>query len=183
MLDSFLVEHCSPTLASIKMGNIFTYFYKNTKELYDYVSDIKNRLQSKGICIEILSIRDNSAIIYVYRKSALLSRLNEKEVQTFLAGYGYNSFNPDECLAVLKSRLCAENGFPHEIGIFIGYPLGDVIGFIEHNGRGSKYSGYWKVYCNEAETIRLFERFKKCKRIYSRLFAEGRSILQLTVTA
>ena len=36
--------------------------------------------------------------------------------------------------------------FPHEIGIFLGYPLADVAGFIRNKGRNCKCIGTWKVY-------------------------------------
>ena len=39
--------------------------------------------------------------------------------------------------------------FPHEMGAFLGYPLSDVKGFIEHEGKDFLCSGYWKVYSDE----------------------------------
>lgn len=34
------------------------------------------------------------------------------------------------CIDHLKKRLFTHDGFPHEIGAFLGYPLEDVRGFI-----------------------------------------------------
>ncbi len=85
---------------------------------------------------------------------------------------------------VQAPKVVAENdAFPHEIGVFLGYPLGDVMGFIRSGGRNCRHAGCWKVYCNEAETLRLFEKFKKCRDVYLRLWNQGRSVLQLTVAA
>lgn len=183
MLDRFLVEHCSPTLASIKTANLFNYFFENTDDLYMYVSDIERLLNHKGIHLEILNIRPNSALIYVYRKSKLEESPNRPEIQEFLSGYGYTGFSTAECIKRLKESITQNGNFPHEIGIFLGYPLGDVTGFIENKGCNSKYTGYWKVYCNESETLKLFEQYSKCKRVYSQLFSQGRSLYQLTVSA
>lgn len=83
----------------------------------------------------------------------------------------------------LRCRLADNAAFPHEIGVFLGYPLGDVMGFIRSGGRNCRHAGCWKVYCNEAETLRLFEKFKKCRDVYLRLWNQGRSVLQLTVAA
>lgn len=47
-----------------------------------------------------------------------------------------------------QKRLNTKN-FPHEIGIFLGYPLDDVIGFIEH--KPYYLVGDWKVYQNVNE--------------------------------
>lgn len=183
MLDRFLVEHCSPTLASIKTANLFNYFFESTDDLYMYVSDIEKQLIHKGIHIEILNIRPNSALIYVYRKSKLEEILNRPEIREFLSGYGYTGFSTAESISRLKESIAKNGNFPHEIGIFLGYPLGDVTGFIENKGCNSKYTGYWKVYCNENETLKLFEQYSKCKKIYSQLFSQGRSLYQLTVSA
>lgn len=71
----------------------------------------------------------------------------------------------------------------YEIGLFLGYLLGDIIGFIENDGKNSKCSGCWKVYCNECETIKEFRKFEKCKDVYCRLWDQGRSVLQLTAAA
>ena len=70
-----------------------------------------------------------------------------------------------------------------EIGLFLGYPVEDVLGFIENAGQNCKCCGCWKVYCNECEAVRTFARYKKCRDIYKRLWQEGRSVLQLTVAA
>ena len=83
---------------------------------------------------------------------------------------------------------CSANGsdcemkFPHEIGVFLGYPLQDVKGFIENNGRNSKYTGLWKVYGDKAASIRMFKKYRKCFSVYSDLWRSGRrNIFQLTV--
>ena len=70
-----------------------------------------------------------------------------------------------------------------EIGLFLGYPLCDVLGYIKNRGQNSKLTGWWQVYGDEAEAARLFSRFRKCRDVYSRLWSEGRSVQQLTVCA
>lgn len=111
------------------------------------------------------------------------SDLKKDEVKTLLFRYGYKSEEMENCLLELKTRLSESNDFPHEIGLFLSYPLEDVIGFIEQEGKNYKCRGLWKVYCNECETIKLFARFKKCTAVYRKLFTNGRSITQLTVAA
>ena len=37
MLEKSVIEHCSPTLASIKTGNLFTYKYESEEELWKSV--------------------------------------------------------------------------------------------------------------------------------------------------
>ena len=117
MIERFLIEHCSATLASIKAANLCNMTFSSKEEL--------DRLKSRVA----------------------------------------------EC----------KEGFPHEIGVFLNYPLGDVIGFIENKGHNYKCKGCWKVYCNECETQKTFQRYQKCRNVYLRLWKQGRSVLQLTV--
>ena len=97
--------------------------------------------------------------------------------------YGYESIDPAYALERLRSRLAQREDFPHEIGLFLGYPLGDVIGFIKNAGQNCKCVGCWKVYCNECEAVKVFAKFKKCTSVYVRLWNQGRSVRQLTVAA
>ena len=91
-------------------------------------------------------------------------------------------FLVDKSGAMLRKRFAEETGFPHEIGLFLGYPLGDVKGYIEYAGRNSKCSGCWKVYCNECEAMKAFAKFDKCKQVYKKIFQEGRGLSKLTVS-
>lgn len=83
----------------------------------------------------------------------------------------------------LMQRLEIGSAFPHEIGLFLGYPLGDVVGFIQNEGKNCKCAGCWKVYCDEHKARELFARFDQCREIYGKLWAQGKSIWQLTVAA
>ena len=67
-----------------------------------------------------------------------------------------------------------EMRFPHEIGIFLGYPLADVTGFINNKGRNCKCIGTWKVYGDASSASKAFARFNKCSDVYNRLWKSGR---------
>lgn len=183
MLEKYLIEHCSPTLASLKTANLFTYAYSSEQELSQDIFRWNNQLADKGIELVVLRRKENSALIYVCRTSYLKRDLSQPGVAYFLRKYGYRSVEPAYALQRLKQRLAESGEFPHEIGVFLGYPLGDVIGFIKNAGRSSKCSGCWKVYCNECEAIKTFAKYKKCREVYVRLWKDGRSVRQLTVAA
>ncbi len=127
--------------------------------------------------------RNNKALIYVYRKSHLEADLNRPGVRRFLTKYGYEHMDVEYALGLLKERLKESGSFPHEIGLFLGYPLGDVIGFINNAGKNCKCMGCWKVYCNECEAVKKFAKYRKCRAVYSRLWKNGRTVWQLTVAA
>lgn len=183
LLERHLIEHCSPTLASLKTANLFNHSFSSEEELEKQLSDLNGQLGKKGITLLLLYRRRNKALIYVFRKNRLQADLNRPGVGRFLKKYGYEHMEVDYALDVLKKRLEEEESFPHEIGIFLGYPLGDVIGFIRNEGKNCKCLGCWKVYCNECEAVKTFARYQRCRAVYSRLWQSGRSVWQLTVAA
>ena len=131
----------------------------------------------------ILKREENAMLIYVCRRTQLAKDLERPGAKELLERYGYTDTSVDGAIERLRMRLASAAGFPHEIGLFLGYPVEDVLGFIENAGQNCKCCGCWKVYCNECEAVRTFARYKKCRDIYKRLWQEGRSVLQLTVAA
>lgn len=183
MFDRILVEHCAPTLAGLKAANLFRYFFSSNEELQDQLQTMNRHLNGKGLYFEILSEKNTSALVLTYRKGMLQNNLEKEGVAGFLASYGYTDNSVAYCIGFLKERIAESGKFPHEIGIFMGYPLEDVVGFIANDGRNSKFTGCWKVYHNEGEAEKLFRKFQKCKDVYLQMFSIGRSIAQLTVAA
>ena len=183
MLDRFLIEHCAPTLAGVKTANLFTCPFYSDEALSRLLHEQNSLLNRFGVSLDVLQKKGGRALIYVYRICSLSSDLSRSEARAILQDYGYADLSPDACLIRLKERFREQNGFPHEIGLFLGYPLGDVKGFIKHRGQNCKCTGCWKVYCDEREARRQFCRFEKCRSIYCRLYREGRALSRLTVAA
>lgn len=181
MFEEYLIEHCSPTLAGLKAANLFNYRFDDESRLHEDVRKYNEILGQKGISIDIINQKEHSALIYVYRRYKLEPVIHSFEVSEFLKGYGYENLQFEDMLEILKSRISACDSFPHEIGVFLGYPIKDVKGFIENAGQNCKCTGCWKVYCNECEAVKLFAKFKKCRMVYKRLFMTGRPVFKLTV--
>ena len=181
MPDSYLVSHCSPTLAGLKTGNIFTYRFSSLQELKDSITRLNRRLSSKGIRVIPLRIRQSTALIYVFRPKKLSADLSNAEAEILLQKFGYSPDLPGKCILRLIDRLKDSDDFPHEIGLFLGYPPEDVHGFICHKNEGCKTIGCWKVYGDKEKAENTFKKFKKCKSIYSTQLANGNSLERLTV--
>lgn len=182
LLEKSLIIHCSPTLASIKPANLFSVEEKNG-DLNRELEKWDNILQTKGLSICVLRRRGNSVLVYVYRRSQLAKILESLDVKVFLGKYGYKNSDIFSVLDRLRSRLESSPCFPHEIGIFLGYPLEDVVGFIENEGKNSKCTGFWKVYGDAVTAEKKFAQYKKCSCVYQRLWCAGKSIMQLTIAA
>lgn len=183
MLERMIIDYCAPTLAKMKTANMFNYKYESLNELKKEVEAANEKLNEKDVFIDILKITDSRALVYVYRKKMLEVDFAREGVVDLLRQYGYKTFILSEYFDTLKHHLMESDCFPHEIGLFLGYPLEDVLGFIKHGGKNCKHCGIWKVYSNECETLQLFAKFRKCTEVYSRVFTEGRTITQMTVAA
>lgn len=85
------------------------------------------------------------------------------------------------CVARLMQRISASAEFPHEIGLFLGYPPEDVKGFIECGGRDCKACGYWKVYGDVWKAETLFRKYTKCTGVYLDCLRRGLPFERLAV--
>lgn len=181
MLDHFLIEHCAPTLAGVKTANLFTCPFYSDEELSRLLYEQNSLLNRFGVSLDVLQKRGGRALIYVYRIRSLASDLSHPEAKAILQGYGYADFAPYHCLIRLKERFLEQNDFPHEIGLFLGYPPKDVRRFIENGGQNYMCAGCWKVYGDVCTAQRCFTRYAQCRKHYMRQFASGKTVAQLTV--
>lgn len=180
-MERLIIQHCAPTLANLKTANLVNWRGAINEEDFKCC---KENLKKKGVEITILSKRENGALLYVYRRKRLESDLSQIKAFSILRKFGYKKIDVDYCLDYLGKRIEESPCFPHEIGLFLSYPPEDVLGFIENKGQNFKYLGYWKVYCNECEARKTFERYKKCIEIYMKMYnTKGVGIERLTVAA
>ena len=180
-MEDYLIEFASPTLASLKAGSLFNYAYPSEEELTQEMERWNAVLSKKGVRLRLLRLRNGRALIYLYRASQMQERMRNPEIQRFLRRCGYCTFALQDVLQHLEERVQGEREFPHEIGIFLGYPLEDVVGFIRCKGCGYKCAGLWKVYGDEEQAKRCFAEYAKCRSIYRSLWRGGKSVEQLTV--
>ena len=179
MSDELILRQASPTLAGLKTGSLFTVPYRTEAELRADVADMNRRLAPKGVDLRVLRVR-RRALLYLYRPSYLSRDFSQAEAASLLRQYGYAAEDSEQCLERLGERLRAGGDFPHEIGLFLGYPAEDVRGFIEEKD-AFKCVGTWKVYGDAEAAQKRFTQFEKCTAAYCRLYHSGSSIERLTV--
>ena len=180
MFNSLLKDYCFPTLLGLKVANMFSYSYISKQDLDDTISSWNKFLNEKSIHIEILNITDRRALIYVYRKKRLMNILNQKKVKNILCEYGYKTNKIDDCMSTLKNKIKSSEDFPHEIGVFLGYPICDVLCFIKDKGKNSICTGCWKVYHNEERALKTFSLFDRCRKISKKINkSDAKTIIKL----
>ena len=179
MSDEMIVRQCAPTLAGIKTGSLFPCPYESRTQLMDEIRAMNHMLVPKGLCMLPVRCEGGSALLYVYRPGRLQQDLQNDLAQRLLQKAGYSRGGSALCVSQLVQRLRRQEDFPHEIGLFLGYPPGDVCGFME--GRACKCIGCWKVYTDEAGAKHKFDQYRKCTRIYRAAWAKGTDIERLAV--
>ncbi len=170
MFDKLLMNHCAPTLMRVKTASMFSCKYSSYDDLCYQVAHWNNVLNTKGIYLTLLKCSRDRAVVYVYLKKKLEVLLSDKDILSFLEDYGYNCLDLEASISLLSKRFMLGEDLPHEVGIFLGYPLNDVKSFIKHSGKNSLYTGYWKVYHNKEESIKMFNIFDKCRVIFRNKF-------------
>ena len=181
MSEELLVRQCAPTLAGIKTGNLFSCKYTRKEALTGQIRSLNRRLAPKGLCLLPLRFCEGRALLYLYRPERLRSDLCDTDAAALLREAGYDCRSCSRCIGTLIRRLREQPEFPHEIGLFLGYPPEDVRGFIEKGASGCKCSGCWKVYGNTQQAMTTFGRYRKCAALYLEQWKKGKSVEQLTV--
>lgn len=186
MSEQMLIKHCAPTLAGLKTGNIFSCSYDSIEEMKASIRSFNRRLVKKGLRVLPIRYKNGRALIYVYRPALLMKDLDNVKAREILEMHGYSACeHPACCISKLMHKLENSEEFPHEIGLFLGYPPEDVQGFIcEKTGKKCdrcKCVGHWKVYGDEEKAKKIFAGYKKCTSVYHDQWSKGKSIEKLTV--
>ncbi len=203
--DQLLALHCAPTLAGLKAASMVALPGRSLAELQGFFDLYEKCFECKGL--KVLELRRQRAhvLLLIYRPVVLQRLLRRSKAQALLAECGYPPQGSlDELLQHLQERMqlsgaggryagtgdCAGAGgmgagesFPHEIGLFLGYPPHDVEGFIRYGGQNFRQCGFWKVYDNEKAVLHLFHCYAACiRRIYDSL-QEGASLQSMICSA
>jgi len=112
-----------------------------------------------------LADSNNAVLLLIYRRDALYDLIARPGVRALLRRAGYDDkAGLHELLERLATRI-STGSFPHEIGIFLGYPLKDVAGFMGLAAIPFACQGPWKIFGDPGESLRLAERFRCCRAV------------------
>lgn len=145
----------------------------------------KKELHPHGLDLATVGQRNGRMFILAWRTDLLQEILDVPANRSFLQARGYQAGSPRELVRLFEYRLRSfyraqtpgQIRFPHEIGLILGYPLEDVIGFVE--GRPQTCWGPWKAYGDVTEAQRRFDKIRSCEFWCRDRFAKGESLGQL----
>ncbi len=173
-----VANQCAPVLMDVKPSNLLIL----TKEEEAYFQCLEGM---EGIsCLRLHTDRGKTTWL-VYRMDRLEAVLVWPQVREFLKSCGYEitGNSAEELLWHMAERYAGykekQAGFPHELGIFLGYPLWDVKGFIRNQGKDYLCAGYWKVYQNEHKAKETFQLYRTVREAMLRMLSAGSSLYEI----
>ena len=174
-----VVTQCAPVLKGVKISNLITMKPGGWRKIRAYLK------KSRIICIPLYADAEKE-VLFLYRYEQLERHLKNREVREFLRSCGYESFEVASVLVRLRRRYRLYAGiskeFPHELGVLLGYPVGDVQGFIDNRGENSLTSRYWKVYQNPKEAEKIFDLYDRVKEQALKEIMCGRTLSHVAVS-
>ena len=176
MLEERIVRFCAPVLTGIKTGGLFNTCELNPETVCREVVAARKRLSRFGIDIRLFFTNSEMPLVYVYRVEALKRDLADPETQAFLTPLGYADFDVHAALSHLASRLRDYDGFPHEIGLFLSYPLADVKSFVQFGSRCAKIKGHWCVFHDEEQAKKCFAAYDQSRAVCLARYREGQPL-------
>ena len=171
-----LALQAAPVLKGIKIANLILILTGREDSFYPLVAEL-------GLSAFKLGTVDEKTVFLLYRRKMLERYLRIEDNLSFLRKMGYEENDLYPMLKKLSERYldCTLHGgqFPHEMGIFLGYPLDDVQGFIQNKGRNYLLVGHWMVYFDLEAKKRIFESYDRAQEEMFRQMAKGHGLKEL----
>jgi len=171
-LFSVIIRNAGPTIKKHKTSSLinFSSRSRNLNNMWDrYKNEVKDKLD-----VEYFELKKDSTNTFVlfYNTEKIKIAIKDNKNMEFLKRFGYNeNMDIKQCLSLLGQRF--EHMCPHEIGIFLGYPLEDVVSFVDYPSSKCKMVGYWKVYHDIEKAEIIFNKYDEIKSTIMALMMKG----------
>ena len=161
-LQTQLALQCAPLLMGIKMSNLLIVPNRNVLDVYELFKDT-------CISVELIYMSEQKTMFLLYRREELdiyLESATTKEVMELFRIPGMTPVEIRRELIHRYEKYAEGNGmFPHEMGVLLGYPTEDVLGFIENQGKIISMRDTGKYIGNLMETKALLKSTTKLRNM------------------
>lgn len=166
-LASFLALEAAEVLEGVKPANLINLPNRVRpcgRNLYTLWKELGGGVVAEsGLAARELADRGDSLLLLVYSPAVMEELLQRPAAAGLLRRSGYGDLGHAAALDELALR-CSGNSFPHEIGIFLGYPLKDVAAFMGLVQLPFSCQALWKVYGDPRPSLELADRFLGSRR-------------------
>lgn len=172
-LETQVALQCAPLLTGLKISNLLTVSKAHRNEVIRLFRDT-------AVSCFLLYESEEKVTFLLYSREKLERYLRQKDVRELMEHFGYQGMVLGLILRKVALRYGAhmeeKADFPHEIGLLLGYPTKDVSGFIENEGKNFLYIGYWKVYSDLSECMRVFAGYNWAREKVIQMFSGGMGV-------
>lgn len=117
------------------------------------------------VTYRIITTPDGGKRVLFINEKSMDKVLSNKRCINFLKFVGYSSkYRLNDYMDELVYRLQSEE-FPHEIGVFLGYPLKDVLGFMGYGKNELVEIRNWRIYGDQKTSYEVYNNFMRDKAI------------------
>ena len=185
-LTAYLMLECSEVLAEVKPANLISLVNRtrpcgrNLYQLWQHHHD-ELALRIADLTFIVLQTTSQALLLFCYKHSYLDQQLSHAGIRTLLHKAGYDkTASCNALVAELCRRIEKNDSFPHEIGLFIGYPAKDVAAFMGLVNLPFTCQGPWKIYGNPLQSLVLADQHRCCRQKMGAILATGnRTSLEL----
>lgn len=179
-LDWYLARYAAPTLLGVKSASLFAWPLPMDERLQKEIDSFNHRADPRDLAIRPLCGCGSRTLLLTFRRTLLKKELTAANRKKMLCSFGYDTESSlDSLLDTLSLRIAERREFPHEIGLFLGYPVEDVQGFILYRGKGCKCRGYWHVYSDEQRAKKLFHCYSQCRQYLCRRLEQNGNLMEI----
>ncbi len=165
--------HAAATLSGVKPATLISFRDNHQFNFKEMWFKHKEAILA-SISLDAIELKNciNSVKVLFYNHSWLDKIISNKKASSYLSQFGYYSnITVTDALKILHDRF--RNHCPDEIGVFLGYPLSDVIAFSSDYKDCSIGVGYWKVYSNLSEARQTFELYDLKRLEFTNILKQG----------
>ncbi|MBZ9634468.1 DUF3793 family protein [Clostridium sp. FP1] len=171
-LFSVIIRNAAPTIRKHKTSSLIN-FSNSNRNLNNIWEKYKNEVKDK-LDVDYFELKKDTTNTFVlfYNKEKINLSIRDKKNMEFLKRFGYKeNMDIKQCLSLLGERF--QYMCPHEIGVFLGYPIKDVTSFVDYPNTKCKMVGYWKVYHDIESAEVIFSKYDEIKHSIIQLMMRG----------
>lgn len=120
-------------------------------------------LRQSRLEVAVLRETEEFLLLLFHRPDVMERRLSGRSAAAFLRRAGYPEPQRwPSALEHLRERF--RDGFPHEVGLFLGYPLKDVAAFLGWKALPVAGQRLWKIFGHPRRSLLLADHYRNLRR-------------------
>ena len=128
-----------------------------------------------GVEYAVVKLHEVRVQLFVWHRQSLARTLADSRMSACLERLGYPATVSTEELVELVTSKIQGNAYPHEIGLFLGYPIKDVYGFMGFPIPYRKTMG-WRMYGDVRPSERAYDAYKRAREQVKSMMKQACSV-------